>query len=203
MKENPAVVKSLEGTGLPVKGNDIDTDRIIPARYLRCVTFEGLGKYAFQDERFSDDGSQKEHPLNEQKYQGASVLIANRNFGCGSSREHAPQALMRFGIKAIVGESFAEIFAGNCISLGIPVFTGDESVIQSIQDKIAGNPEIILALDVENETLLIDGDIIQLSINPAAKAALLKGTWNTLDELLVNEKLIEQTKENITYISGF
>ena len=109
MTDNPAVIKKVEGRGVPVRGNDIDTDRIIPARYLRCVTFEGLGEQVFKDERYNDDGSMKEHTFNDEKYSGASILIANDNFGCGSSREHAPQALMRFGIKAIVGESFAEI----------------------------------------------------------------------------------------------
>lgn len=203
MTDNPAVIRTVEGRGVPVKGNDIDTDRIIPARYLRCVTFEGLGAEVFKDERYNDDGSEKKHPFNEPKYGGASILVVNRNFGCGSSREHAPQALMRFGIKAIVGESFAEIFAGNCISMGIPVFTADEPSIAAIQEMVEAQPDSVLTLDIDSETLSGPGRQIQLSINSSAKAALLGGTWNTLDELLMNEDLIETVYKRLPYISGF
>ena len=107
-------IKTISGRGLPLLGNDIDTDQIIPARYMKCVTFDDLGKYVFYDARFSANGNKKDHPFNQEKYKDAKILIVNRNFGCGSSREHAPQSLMRFGIAAIVGESFAEIFSGNC-----------------------------------------------------------------------------------------
>ena len=133
MSKHPAAITAVQGTAIPLPGNDIDTDRIIPARYLRSVTFEGLGSEVFKDERFNDDGSAKAHPFNDDKYSGATLLIVGRNFGCGSSREHAPQAIMRFGIKAIIGESFAEIFAGNCTSLGIPVCTADEQTIDELQ----------------------------------------------------------------------
>ena len=203
MTDNPAVIRKVEGRGVPVKGNDIDTDRIIPARYLRSVTFEGLGEEVFKDERFNDDGSKKDHAFNDPKYDGAAILIVNRNFGCGSSREHAPQALMRFGIKAIIGESFAEIFAGNCTSLGIPVFTADEAAIADIQKKVEKQPEIELRLDVEGETLSISDRQIQLVMNSSAKTALLKGTWNTLDELLLNEDQIEQVYNRLPYVSQF
>ncbi len=203
MTDNPAVIKKVEGRGVPVKGNDIDTDRIIPARYLRCVTFEGLGEEVFKDERYNDDGSKKDHAFNDPKYDGAAILVVNRNFGCGSSREHAPQALMRFGIKAIVGESFAEIFAGNCTSLGIPVFTADETAIADIQGMVEKQPEIKLSLDVEAETLSISDRQIQLAMNSSANTALLKGTWNTLDELLLNEDQIEQVYNRLAYVTQF
>jgi 3-isopropylmalate/(R)-2-methylmalate dehydratase small subunit len=203
MTDNPAVIRKVEGRGVPVKGNDIDTDRIIPARYLRSVTFEGLGEEVFKDERFNDDGSKKDHAFNDPKYDGAAILIVNRNFGCGSSREHAPQALMRFGIKAIVGESFAEIFAGNCISIGIPVFTADETAIADIQEMVEKQPEIELRLDVDGEILSISDRQIQLVMNSSAKTALLKGTWNTLDELLLNEDQIEQVYNRLPYVSQF
>lgn len=203
MIDNPAIIRKVEGRGVPVRGNDIDTDRIIPARYLRSVTFEGLGAEVFKDERFNDDGSQKQHPFNDPKYGGASILIVNRNFGCGSSREHAPQALMRFGIAAVIGESFGEIFAGNCASLGVPVFTADESVIGAVQEMVEAQPEIGLILDVENETLSASGRKIQLRINSSAKTALLKGTWNTLDELLLNNDQIDQVYNRLPYISRF
>src|SRR6056297_3468335 len=107
-------------TGIPVPGDDIDTDRIIPARFMRCVTFDGLGEFAFYDERFNDDKSLKKHPLNDERYNEGSILIVGDNFGCGSSREHAPQALKRYGIKAVIGQSFADIFAGNCVAMGMP-----------------------------------------------------------------------------------
>ena len=203
MTDNPAVIRTVKGRGVPVRGNDIDTDRIIPARYLRCVTFEGLGAEVFKDERYHDDGSQKDHPFNDPKYSGASILIVNRNFGCGSSREHAPQALMRFGITAVIGESFGEIFAGNCTSIGIPVFTADESVITVIQEMVEAQPDTELVLDIENETLSGSGKKIQLGMNSAVKTALLKGTWNTLDELLLNEDQIEQVYGRLAYVSRF
>ena len=203
MTDNPAIIRKVEGRGVPVKGNDIDTDRIIPARYLRCVTFEGLGAEVFKDERYNDDGSKKDHAFNNTKYDGAAILIVNRNFGCGSSREHAPQALMRFGIKAIVGESFAEIFAGNCTSLGIPVFTADESVITNIQEMVEKQPDLELSLDVDGEILSISDRQIQLTINSSAKTALLKGTWNTLDELLLNNDQIDQVYNRLAYVSQF
>jgi len=203
MTDNPAVVKKVEGRGVPVRGNDIDTDRIIPARYLRCVTFEGLGEQVFKDERYNDDGSMKEHTFNDEKYSGASILVANDNFGCGSSREHAPQALMRFGIKAIVGESFAEIFAGNCTSLGIPVFTGDKAIVEEVQALVEAHPETDLILDLASETLSVAGRRIELAMNSSAKTALLGGTWNTLDELLVNSDEIDTVYNRLEYVSQF
>ena len=203
MTDNPARIATIDGSAIPVRGNDIDTDRIIPARFLRCVTFDGLGEQAFKDERFNEDGTPKEHSFNESKYDGASILIVNRNFGCGSSREHAPQALMRFGIKAIVGESFAEIFAGNCVSIGIPVLTTDEKVLEKLQSLVEAKPEAQVHLDIESETLQVEDATYQLSINPAAKTALLAGTWNTLDELLVNSEQIENVYQRLDYISSF
>lgn len=203
MTDNTAVIKKVEGRGVPVLGNDIDTDRIIPARFLRCVTFEGLGEQVFRDERYDEGGTQKVHAFNESKFSGASVLIVNRNFGCGSSREHAPQALMRFGIKAIVGESFGEIFAGNCISIGIPVFTTDEQTIGEIQERVDNEPEMILSLDVERETLKVGERQVPLSMNSSVKTALLEGTWNTLDELLLNSNEIEAVYDRLPYVSQF
>ena len=197
------MITSIEGRGVPVRGNDIDTDRIIPARYLRCVTFEGLGEQVFKDERYNDDGSEKEHSFNDARYEGASILLVNDNFGCGSSREHAPQALMRFGIKAIVGESFAEIFAGNCTSLGIPVFTAGKATIEEIQALVETRPESSLSLDLASESLNVEGRQIQLGMNSSAKSALLGGTWNTLDELLVNSEEIDKVYRRLDYISSF
>lgn len=197
MSNNPAVIKAVQGTAIPLPGNDVDTDRIIPARYLRSVTFEGLGTEVFKDERFNDDGSLKAHPFNEEKYAGAAILIVSRNFGCGSSREHAPQAIMRSGIKAIIGESFGEIFAGNCTSIGIPVCTADEQTIDELQKLVQNNPQLNFDLDLEAQTLSSVEKSVAVDINPAVKTALLAGTWNTLDELLQNEAVIEEVHQRL------
>ena len=197
MSNNPAAITAVQGTAIPLPGNDVDTDRIIPARYLRSVTFEGLGAEVFKDERFNDDGSLKAHPFNEEKYAGAAILIVGRNFGCGSSREHAPQAIMRSGIKAIIGESFGEIFAGNCTSIGIPVCTADEQTIDELQKLVQNNPQLQFDLDLEAQTLTSEEKSVAVDISPAAKTALLAGTWNTLDELLQNEAGIEEVHQRL------
>jgi len=197
MSNNPAAITAVQGTAIPLPGNDVDTDRIIPARYLRSVTFEGLGAEVFKDERFNDDGSLKAHPFNEEKYAGAAILIVGRNFGCGSSREHAPQAIMRSGIKAIIGESFGEIFAGNCTSIGIPVCTADEQTIDELQKLVQDNPQLQFDLDLEAQTLSSVEKSVAVDINPAVKTALLAGTWNTLDELLQNEAAIEEVHQKL------
>lgn len=197
MSNNPAAITAVQGTAIPLPGNDVDTDRIIPARYLRSVTFEGLGAEVFKDERFNDDGSLKAHPFNEEKYAGAAILIVGRNFGCGSSREHAPQAIMRSGIKAIIGESFGEIFAGNCTSIGIPVCTADEQTIDELQKLVQNNPQLQFDLDLEAQTLSSEEKSVAVDINPAVKTALLGGTWNTLDELLQNEAAIEEVHQRL------
>ena len=197
MSNNPAAITAVQGTAIPLPGNDVDTDRIIPARYLRSVTFEGLGAEVFKDERFNDDGSLKAHPFNEEKYAGAAILIVGRNFGCGSSREHAPQAIMRSGIKAIIGESFGEIFAGNCTSIGIPVCTADEQTIDELQKLVQENPQLNFDLDLEAQTLSSEEKSVAVDINPAVKTALLGGTWNTLDELLQNEAAIEEVNQRL------
>ncbi|MBT8346047.1 MAG: 3-isopropylmalate dehydratase small subunit, partial [Desulfofustis sp.] len=167
MTTNSASITAVKGTAIPVPGNDIDTDRIIPARYLRSVTFEGLGAEVFKDERFNDDGSMKEHPFNDDKYTGATLLIVGRNFGCGSSREHAPQAIMRSGIKAIIGESFGEIFAGNCTSIGVPVCTTDEQTIEKLQKLVQDDPRINFDLNIETQTISFGEKSINLEMNPA------------------------------------
>ena len=197
MSTNPAAITNIQGRAIPLPGNDIDTDRIIPARYLRSVTFEGLGSEVFKDERFNDDGSKKNHPFNDEKYEGASILIVGRNFGCGSSREHAPQAIMRSGIKGIIGESFAEIFAGNCTSIGIPLCTTDEDTIADLQKLVQDDPQVEFAIDLEAKTVSYRDKTITIAMNPAARTALLGGTWNTLDELMQNEALIDEVHRRL------
>jgi len=203
MTDNPAVIKGIKGRALPYQGNDVDTDRIIPARFLRSVTFDGLGEEVFKDERFDEKGAQRAHPFNEPSYQGAKILFVNRNFGCGSSREHAPQAIMRFGIEAIVGESFAEIFAGNCTSLGIPVFTAGEQLVKDLQSRAQAQPETVFELDAEAQSISFNGQSVALEMDSSARTALLGGTWNTLDELMQNAAQIENVKSRLPYINGF
>src|SRR6059058_4973495 len=141
-------ITQVSGTAVPIRGNDIDTDRIIPARYLKEVTFARMGDYPFFDERFDASGRKKDHPFNDPEYQGASILFVNKNFGCGSSREHAPQALYRFGIQAIVGESFAAIFAGNCVMMGLPAVTVSSAEIEELMQSSEKNPQTVYAIDL-------------------------------------------------------
>ena len=153
MTEEIPSVDRVEGTAVPVRGNDIDTDQIIPARFMKVVTFDGLGEFAFFDQRFDDEDDEKDHPFNEAQHQGADVMVVNANFGCGSSREHAPQALVRWGIDAIIGESFAEIFAGNCLALGVPTVTADPGTIRALQNWVAEHPNGQVEIDVAAETV--------------------------------------------------
>src|ERR671922_337142 len=141
-------ITQVTGTAVPVRGNDIDTDRIIPARYLKEPTFARMGEYPFFDERFDSSGKPKPHPFNEPKYKGASILFVNKNFGCGSSREHAPQALYRFGINAIVGESFAAIFAGNCTIMGVPAVTVSAADIETLMKTVENDSRTQFIVDI-------------------------------------------------------
>ena len=194
------VRRVIEGRGLPLRGDDIDTDRIIPARYLKCVTFDELGKFAFYDERFDEDGNAKEHPFNDRRFAGAEILVVNRNFGCGSSREHAPQSLMRAGIRAIVGESFAEIFAGNCLQLGIPVVTMSHEKVSKLQELLEENPDTRLKLDLGEKKLEAGGELFEVEINDSARKLLLSGTWDTTSLLLANRREIEEVARRLPYL---
>src|SRR5438876_2530381 len=146
-----AIITSITGRAVNVPGNDIDTDRIIPARFMKCVTFDGLGEYAFYDVRKNADGSDKPHPLNDPRFKGASILLSGANFGCGSSREHAPQALYRFGFRAVIAESFAEIFFGNCTTLGIPCVVAAPADIRALADEIERVPNLEVTVDLHEE----------------------------------------------------
>lgn len=201
--KNSSQIKAVSGRAIPLPGNDIDTDRIIPARFLRCVTFDALGEQLFWDERYDDQERPLVHPLNDPKFQGGSVLLVNANFGCGSSREHAPQAIKRFGIKAIIGESFAEIFAGNCTNLGIPVFTTDPETVQRFMQLVENQPETILSLELEQASVTIGGKTYPLTITESSRTALLKGSWDSLEELLQNSDRIEDIYNQLPYINGF
>jgi 3-isopropylmalate/(R)-2-methylmalate dehydratase small subunit len=195
-------VERVTGTGIPVRGNDIDTDQITPARYLKVVTFKGLGEAVFRDQRFDDDGEQKDHPFNEPQYQDANVLVVNANFGCGSSREHAPQALMRWGIDAIVGESFAEIFAGNCLALGIPTVTADQETIRELQDYVETYPDAEIEVDVAAETVRYDERTVEVTVDDAQRKALVDGIWDTTALMKANRNAVAETAASLPYIEG-
>ena len=202
MSDEIPSVASVEGTGIPVRGNDIDTDQIIPARFLKVITFDGLGEFAFFDQRFDDEDNPKEHPFNEERYRGANVLVVNANFGCGSSREHAPQALMRWGIDAVIGESFAEIFAGNCLALGIPTITADGETVQALQAWIEENPDGAIEIDVGDETVSYDGRTVDVAVDGAQQKALVEGIWDTTALMKSNADAIEATAESLPYLGA-
>ena len=193
-------VDYVEGTGIPIRGNDIDTDQIIPARFMKVVTFDGLGEFAFFDLRFDDDDNQKDHPMNEARFQDANVMVVNNNFGCGSSREHAPQALMRWGIDAIIGEGFAEIFAGNCLALGIPTVTADHETINALQQWVDDNPDGDIEVDVAAETVRYGGNEISVSVDDAQRQALVEGIWDTTALMKANRNAIEETAAQLPYL---
>jgi 3-isopropylmalate/(R)-2-methylmalate dehydratase small subunit len=177
-------ITSVTGTGVYVSGSDIDTDRIIPARFMKCVTFDGLGEYAFYDVRHDADGNQIPHPLNDEKFAGASILLSGINFGCGSSREHAPQALYRFGFRAVIAESFAEIFFGNSTTLGIPCVIATTDDVKKLAAAIAANPKLEIKVDVEAQRVFFGDDNFTVTIVDSARDALIKGKWDPIAELM-------------------
>jgi 3-isopropylmalate/(R)-2-methylmalate dehydratase small subunit len=228
-------VTHVSGTGIPVRGNDIDTDQIIPARFMKVVTFDGLGQFAFFDQRFTgatpeesrdgdsevqsasdrssgqgprEDGEaveadrEKDHPMNEDRFRDASVMVVNANFGCGSSREHAPQALMRWGIDAIVGESFAEIFAGNCLALGVPTVTADHETVSEIQAWVDANPGGDIDVDVEEETVTYGDTTVDVTVDDAQRKALVEGVWDTTALMGANGNAVRETADSLPYVTG-
>ncbi len=196
------VISKVKGTAVPVRGNDIDTDRIIPARFLRCVVFDGLGEHAFEDDRIGLKAKGQVHAFDASKFTGSRILFVNKNFGCGSSREHAPQALMRWGIQAIVGESFAEIFFGNCVSLGIPCLTASEESMGRLMAKAEASPNSEWNVDLTAGR--INGPIEEpVFLPPGPKSQFLSGRWNSLNELLTNLKTIDTVAANLPYVSGW
>jgi 3-isopropylmalate/(R)-2-methylmalate dehydratase small subunit len=170
---------------------------------MKAVTFEGLGQYAFYDVRFDQEGNKKDHPFNDARYKGASILIVGSNFGCGSSREHAPQALMRFGIKAIIGESFAEIFAGNSLAIGLPLVTAPPDQIQRLMDLVEEEPRTEVQLDLEQQSLRVGDTTIPISMNETSRSALIEGHWDSTAVLAANLPKVREVAARLPYISGF
>jgi len=190
-------VKSVTGRGIPLLGNDIDTDRIIPARFLRCVTFDGLGQHAFADDRTQLNG---QHPFDLPQYQGAEVLVVNGNFGCGSSREHAPQAIAKWGIQAIVGQSFAEIFLGNCLAMGMPCVTAAADVVKTLQNAIAANPQVTITLDLETCQVVCDDFSAPITMNEGTRSMLVSGTWDACGQLVAQATQVRAIAAQLPYI---
>ncbi len=184
MAHNASARTIVSGRALPLREDDVDTDRIIPARYMKGVSFEGLGDFAFRDARFDESGKPTGHPFNDPRFAGASILVVNRNFGCGSSREHAPQALSRAGIAALVGESFAEIFAGNCVSLGIPAASVGHEAAREIQDLVGSDPSLAVEVDLEAREVRAGVRRFALSMPESHRKALVTGLWDSTAELL-------------------
>lgn len=196
-------ILTVEGRGVAVPGDDIDTDRIMPARYLRCVTFAQIGQYTFQDERFDPAGNKKPHPFNDSKHQGASILVVNKNFGCGSSREHAPQGILRWGIKAIVGESFAEIFAGNCTAIGLPTVTATPGDVQALMAFVADQPQSPVHVDLAAKEVRFGGRRIPVDMRESARSLFLEGTWDSSATLLEALGAVREKAMTLPYMAGF
>jgi 3-isopropylmalate/(R)-2-methylmalate dehydratase small subunit len=196
-------IKKISGTAVPVRGNDIDTDRIIPARFLRCVSFDGLGEHAFEDDRAQDKAKGKTHPFDDVQFQGAMVLVSNSNFGCGSSREHAPQAIYRWGVRAIVAVSYSEIFYGNTVAMGMPcvhVSVADADAIQSI---VEADPKAEVVVDIEANTVTAGGKTFSATVPEGPRKQFLTGGWDATSELLKDFGDIEAVAKKLPYVNAF
>src|SRR4051794_16669645 len=193
----------VSGPAVSLDGNDIDTDRIIPARFLKCVVFDGLGEHAFEDDRAQLKTAGKRHAFDDPERQNAKVLLVDRNFGCGSSREHAPQALMRWqkGIEAVVGESFAEIFFGNSVALGIPCLTATAADIAKLKKAVAADPKLDVTIDLEAATASAGGETIKVSLPEGAKKQLVTGRWDSSAELLDGKAATAKTASKLPYFA--
>ena len=191
-------IKEIRGRSFVIKGDDIDTDRIIPARYLRTVTFEQLGNHAFEDDRKAGD-----HPFDNKSFESATILVANANFGCGSSREHAPQALMRWGIRAFVAESFAEIFFGNCTTLGLPCVVAAAEDVKMLQSVVENNPSQPVEIDIVSRKLSHGEKDVLVNIPDGVREQLVQGTWDSLGQLIDASDQVVATAKGLPYTSNF
>ncbi len=195
-------ITAITGRGVCVPGNDIDTDRIIPARYLKCVTFDGLGEGLFYDVRKNADGTDKPHPLNDPRFKGAAILFSGANFGCGSSREHAPQAIQKYGFQAVVAESFAEIFFGNCTTLGIPCLCASREDIAAVAAAIEADPQLEIRVDVAGLAIRFGGRSVKAAMRPAAQDALVNGRWDAIGELLEGLPATRELAARLPYMAA-
>ena len=195
-------VKQVTGRGVFIPGADIDTDRIIPARFMKCVTFDGLGEFAFYDVRFDPDtGEKTKHPLNDPRFDDATILLAGVNFGCGSSREHAPQSLRKYGFNGIIAESFAEIFFGNSTTLAMPCVMASAADIAKLRDAVEADPSVEITIDVENLKVRSSTGIeFSVKMPESAREALVSGRWDPIQELLDKSSAIDAKAKELHYV---
>lgn len=196
-----AQISSVSGRAVYVPGNDIDTDRIIPARFMKCVTFDGLGEYLFYDVRKDGDGNDKPHPLNDARFKDATLLLSGANFGCGSSREHAPQAIQKYGFRGIVAENFAEIFFGNCTTLGIPCATAARADIAKVATAVEADPTLEVTIDVDAQVVRFGADSIPANIRDTARDALINGRWDAIAELHEGVPQVKELAAKLPYMA--
>jgi 3-isopropylmalate/(R)-2-methylmalate dehydratase small subunit len=196
-------IHRIAGRGLPLRGHDIDTDRIIPARFLKSVSFDGLEAHAFEDDRKQLEERGLVHPFSNPRYKDARILIVNGNFGCGSSREHAPQAIQRWGIRALVGESFSEIFFGNAIALGMPCLTVTAQDAEALLSAVEGDPQTEISVSVASQTVGANGLTYQATVPAGAREALTAGTWDATGLLVDDFDQVRQVANRLPYLSGF
>ncbi|HEY3499895.1 MAG TPA: 3-isopropylmalate dehydratase small subunit [Polyangiaceae bacterium] len=194
-------ISKVTGRAVYVPGDDIDTDRIIPARFMKCVTFDGLGEYLFHDVRFDEKGGKKAHALNDSRFAGASILLSNANFGCGSSREHAPQAIAKAGFRAVVAENFAEIFFGNSTTLGMPCVSVSRDAVLALAAAVEAKPETELAIDLGARTVTAGALSFPFSMKPGALDALTKGEWDPIGQLLDGAERTRAVAAQLPYLS--
>jgi 3-isopropylmalate/(R)-2-methylmalate dehydratase small subunit len=197
-----AKITQVSGRGVYVPGNDIDTDRIIPARFMKCVSFDGLGEFLFYDVRKNADGTDRPHPLNDPRFQGATILLSGANFGCGSSREHAPQALQKYGFRAIIAENFAEIFFGNCTTLGLPCAGASREDIRKLASAIEAKPRAEVVVDVAAQEVRCGKLTIKVSIREAARDGLVNGRWDAIGELLEGVPAVQALAKKLPYLAA-
>ncbi|MDB4384981.1 3-isopropylmalate dehydratase small subunit [Opitutaceae bacterium] len=194
-------ITAVTGQAVTVPGNDIDTDRIIPARFMKCVTFDGLGEYLFYDVRKDADGNDRAHPLNDERFKAATVLLSGANFGCGSSREHAPQAIQKYGFRGIVAENFAEIFFGNCTTLGMPCAVAARADIAKVSAAIESDPTTEVTIDIEAQVVRFGAESIPAEIRGSARDALLNGRWDAIAELHEGVPDVQRVASNLPYMA--
>ncbi len=193
----------MQGRAVAVHGDDIDTDRIIPARFLKAITFEGLEEHVFEDDRREATGRGQVHPFDEPSRRGAAVLLVGGNFGCGSSREHAPQAIARWGIQAIVGESFAEIFFGNSVMIGLPCVTVDRKSLDRLMAIADAQPQLTWVVDLASSRLTAGDQSLPVTMPEAARSALQSGNWDATALLLDRYEEVERTAARLPYVAGW
>ena len=185
-------IKKITGRAVPVEGDDIDTDRIIPARYMRCVTFDGLGEFLFRDIRQTQDGKSTNHTIDQAKFKGATILVSGMNFGCGSSREHAPQAIVRAGFKAVIAGNFAEIFFGNSTTLGLPCLSAKKEDLQALTQLISSEPSTEVGINLENLKVTAGKLSFPVTMKASAQQGLLSGRYDAIADLLTNLPKVQE-----------